>query len=86
MYEECSLPPSVRYSFCIRYSRSGKLWNFWDKLSYSLKSPPTNTTAIPGQLSSADESALKEKTILDAKLGINKPILFYTFEEIQLLA
>jgi len=43
MYQECELPPSVRYSFCIRYSRAGKLWNFWDKLSQSLQT--TSSTA-----------------------------------------
>lgn len=36
VYKKCELPPSVRYSFCIDYNRSGKLWNFWDKLSQSL--------------------------------------------------
>jgi len=44
MYKRCALPPSVRYSFCLNFNRSGKLWNFWDRLSQSL------TSVIPGSV------------------------------------
>ncbi|CAG7834244.1 unnamed protein product [Allacma fusca] len=46
MYIRCELPPSVRYSFCLDYNRSGKLWNFWDKLSQSIKATP-NGVPVP---------------------------------------
>lgn len=47
MYEQCELPPSVRYAFSIKYNRSGKLFNFWDRLSNSVRSPdPTSSRAL----------------------------------------
>ncbi|ODM99636.1 Myeloid differentiation primary response protein MyD88 [Orchesella cincta] len=58
VYKKCELPPSVRYSFCIDYNRSGKLWNFWDKLSQSLNVASQNKDCSPDLPTSASKQGI----------------------------
>lgn len=54
IYQQCERPPSVRHLFCIDFSRASRLYNVWDKLSDSIKSPPrsrpTGETHLTQQL------------------------------------
>ncbi|XP_067010925.2 myeloid differentiation primary response protein MyD88 isoform X3 [Anabrus simplex] len=48
MYERCTLPLDLNYYFPLDYSRSGKMWNFWDKLYDSIQVPrPARLLARP---------------------------------------
>jgi len=42
IYQKFLLPPQLNYYFVLDYTRSGRLWNFWDKLSQSVSSPSFN--------------------------------------------
>lgn len=44
LYEYCNLPKPLSFYFHLKYYQSGKLFNFWDKLSDSIRS--TNVAAI----------------------------------------
>lgn len=61
MYKGCELPPSVRFSFCLDFNRSGKLWNFWDKLGQSLATARATTSSAVN----VTIEAIKENTGLD---------------------
>ncbi|CAL8082426.1 unnamed protein product [Orchesella dallaii] len=65
VYKKCELPPSVRYSFCIDYNRSGKLWNFWEKLSQSL--------TITSQCKDSNASLHAVTSTLGARNGTDLP-------------
>lgn len=54
MYEACKLPPALSYFFPLIYTRSGRYWNFWDKLRDSIVRTPSeiivnniNNTVMP---------------------------------------
>lgn len=70
VYKKCELPPSVRYSFCIDFNRSGKLWNFWDKLSQSLAVPTSDRCQITPSSPTPTASSLPSK--LDGNINITK--------------
>lgn len=40
LYRQCVLPETLEFYFLLNYQRSGKLWNFWDKLKKSIESTP----------------------------------------------
>lgn len=39
LYEPCELPQELRHTFMLKYQKSGKLYNFWDRLQDSIKAP-----------------------------------------------
>uniref|UniRef100_A0A1L8DAQ0 Tir domain protein n=1 Tax=Nyssomyia neivai TaxID=330878 RepID=A0A1L8DAQ0_9DIPT len=45
LYENCILPTNLSFYFLLNYQRSGKLYNFWDKLKQSIQNTPTETFA-----------------------------------------
>ncbi|GAB0091724.1 uncharacterized protein DMENIID0001_065890 [Sergentomyia squamirostris] len=48
LYENCILPPNLSFYFVLNYQRSGKLYNFWDKLKQSIQNTPAeNLAALP---------------------------------------
>lgn len=45
LYENCILPPNLSFYFVLNYQRSGKLYNFWDKLKQSIQNTPAESLA-----------------------------------------
>lgn len=41
LYEPCKLPPMLSYYYVLVYKRSGRYWNFWDKLRDSIQKVPS---------------------------------------------
>nr|WCL52337.1 myeloid differentiation primary response protein MyD88 [Gryllodes sigillatus] len=39
MHTPCRLPPELNYYFVLNYTRSGDLWDFWQKLHDSIETP-----------------------------------------------
>ncbi|XP_055920412.1 myeloid differentiation primary response protein MyD88 [Eupeodes corollae] len=39
LYEDCELPATLRFYFNLKYFKTGRLFNFWDKLSDSIRTP-----------------------------------------------
>ncbi|BES96325.1 myeloid differentiation primary response [Nesidiocoris tenuis] len=53
IYKRVALPQELSYYFVLDYTRTSPLWNFWDRLSSSVKAP---ALAIGPSTSSADRS------------------------------
>ncbi|XP_067010924.2 myeloid differentiation primary response protein MyD88 isoform X2 [Anabrus simplex] len=76
MYERCTLPLDLNYYFPLDYSRSGKMWNFWDKLYDSIQVPRPARNGYPSihqSLSESDVESVKasvEKEIVSAPIEI----------------
>lgn len=62
IYKQCTLPPSVRYSFCLDYNRSSKLWNFWERLGQSLSTIPSSSSST-SQLLVTNESSKLNRSV-----------------------
>uniref|UniRef100_A0A182N9M8 TIR domain-containing protein n=1 Tax=Anopheles dirus TaxID=7168 RepID=A0A182N9M8_9DIPT len=46
VYDRCELPPHLRFTCRLDYQRSQNLYNFWDKLSDSIRGTPRTATGL----------------------------------------
>ncbi|KAJ8932755.1 hypothetical protein NQ314_014455 [Rhamnusium bicolor] len=75
LYKACeNLPPELACYFLLDYRRSGKLWNFWDKLYDSLRTAKHKTTtsenvnSINRSLSQYNSTSSRQQCLLKSVL------------------
>lgn len=65
LYEPCELPNALRFYFNLKYYSDGKFFNFWDKLSDSIRSPLSYgnaNAARPNALPNIQIEEIKQET------------------------
>uniref|UniRef100_A0A0K8TL98 Putative tir domain protein n=1 Tax=Tabanus bromius TaxID=304241 RepID=A0A0K8TL98_TABBR len=76
VYRACELPPTLSFYFLLYYERSGRFWNFWDKLRDSLqatviKHPEASNFSIPA-IASINDHEIEKKQVCPFKVDEKK--------------